>query len=167
VGSVLGAKSPCPAARENSSAQPHSIGRRGPNARRVNGPERRRCLPPPSVFGRRLTNEGVTLVAQKRLFEIAWRSTLRVTSRDPKRRDCSSPRWIGRTIWIPMLDRPTPTLPLEPISVSGLFCSIAADRHAAPPARVMPGSIDKDQCAGWSLASFHVGEVLCAGEVRQ
>ncbi len=51
--------------------------------------------------------------------------------------------------------------------MSGLFGAIAADRHAAPPARMTAGSIDKEKRAGRSLASFQVGEVLQADEVRE
>jgi hypothetical protein len=41
-------------------------------------------------------------------------------------------------------------LPLEPISVSSLLCSVAADCHAAPPSRVASGSIDEEKRAGQS-----------------
>jgi len=55
----------------------------------------------------------------------------------------------------------------EPISVSSLLCPIAADSHAAPFARMTAGAIDKEERAGRSLASFHIGEVLVADEVRK
>ena len=80
---------------------------------------------------------------------------------------CSDPNESDRSCGIPVLNRPTLTLPLEPISVSSLLCAIAADCHAAPPARMTAGSIDEEKRTGRSLASFHVGEVLCADEVRQ
>jgi len=60
---------------------------------------------------------------------------------------------------------PDLTLDLEPISVRSLLCAIAADRHAAPPAGVTPGSIDEEKRTGRSLASLHVGEVCFADEV--
>jgi hypothetical protein len=49
----------------------------------------------------------------------------------------------------------------------GLFCSIAADRHAAPPARTASSSVDEQKRTLRPLARFHVGEVLCADEVGQ
>ena len=67
---------------------------------------------------------------------------------------------------MPMLDRPK-LMPLEPVSVRRLFCSIATDRHAAPPSGMTSGSIDEEKRAGRPLASFHLGEVLCADELRQ
>jgi hypothetical protein len=51
------------------------------------------------------------------------------------------------------------------LSVCGLFCPIAADRHAAPPARAASGSIDEQKRALRSLARFHIGEVLGADEI--
>jgi hypothetical protein len=59
------------------------------------------------------------------------------------------------------------TLSLEPISVRSLFCAIAANRHTAPPAPMTVGSIEEEKGTGWSLASFHIGEVLYADEVRE
>jgi hypothetical protein len=65
--------------------------------------------------------------------------------------------------WIGQLSAPS----LEPISVSSLFCAIAANRHTAPPAPMTVGSIEEEKRTGWSLASFHIGEVLYADEVRE
>jgi len=47
---------------------------------------------------------------------------------------------------------------LNTLPVGGLLCSIAADRHTAPPSRMASGSIDEEKRAGRPLASFHVGE---------
>jgi hypothetical protein len=53
------------------------------------------------------------------------------------------------------------------LSVCRLFCSIAADRHAAPSTRAASSSIDEQKRASRPLARFHIGEVLCADEVGQ
>ena len=56
---------------------------------------------------------------------------------------------------------------LKPISVRGLFCSIAADRHAAPPSGMPTSSIDEEKRARGSFAGLHLGEIFRADEVRQ
>src|SRR5271156_3501573 len=80
---------------------------------------------------------------------------------------CSDPNESNISSGMPVLNRPTLTPPLEAISVSSLFCAIAANRHTTPPARMTMGSIDEEKRTGRSLASFHIGEVLCADEVRE
>jgi hypothetical protein len=71
---------------------------------------------------------------------------------------------IRHIIWNTL---PNLALHLEPISVRSLFCAIAADCHAAPPARMTAGSINEEKGTGRSLATFHVREVLHADEVRE
>jgi hypothetical protein len=56
---------------------------------------------------------------------------------------------------------------LSTLAVSGLFRAIAADCHAAPPARSAAGAIDEEKRAGRPLACFQMGEILGADEVRQ
>src|SRR5262245_49493104 len=66
--------------------------------------------------------------------------------------------------WAVALDAPSI---LEPLPVSGDLRPVAADRHAAPPARVPSRVIGKQQCAPMTLARFHVGEVFVADKFRQ
>src|SRR2546429_7567633 len=56
---------------------------------------------------------------------------------------------------------------LSTLAVSGLLRAIAADCHAAPPARGASGAIDEEKRAGRPLARFQIGEVLGADEGRQ
>jgi hypothetical protein len=56
---------------------------------------------------------------------------------------------------------------LEALSVRGLFCPIAADRHAAPPSRTAPSSIDEEERALGTLARLYVGEVFGADKIGQ
>jgi hypothetical protein len=58
-------------------------------------------------------------------------------------------------------------VPLKPISVSGLFRSVATHGHAAPSSRMTAGSIDEEKRAGRTFAGFHVGEILRADEIRK
>ena len=56
---------------------------------------------------------------------------------------------------------------LSTLAISSLLRAIAADCHAAPPARRPSGAIDEEKRTGRPLACFQIGEVLGADEVRQ
>ena len=56
---------------------------------------------------------------------------------------------------------------MSPLPVRRLLCPIAADGHAAPPARVASGSINEKERAACALASLHVGEILGADKIGQ
>jgi hypothetical protein len=53
------------------------------------------------------------------------------------------------------------------MSMSGLLCPVAADGHAAPPARTTARAVNEDQRAGRTFTRFHVCEILLAHESRQ
>jgi hypothetical protein len=57
-------------------------------------------------------------------------------------------------------------LVLEPVTVRGLFCAIAADRHTAPSSRLHPRMVSKYQGASMSFASFYAGEIFLTHEFR-
>jgi hypothetical protein len=59
------------------------------------------------------------------------------------------------------------SFPLSTLSVRGLLCPIAAGRHAAPSSPMAAGPIEKEKRTGRPFASFHIGEVLGADEVRE
>lgn len=54
----------------------------------------------------------------------------------------------------------------EPIAVRGLFGSIAAHRHAAPPSAAFSRAVGEDQSADVPLARPDVGEILVTDAPR-
>ena len=67
-------------------------------------------------------------------------------------------------------DPPDPAaslLHLQSLSMRRLFDAVAADRHAAPSARMASGVIGKHQRTGRTLTCLHIREVFLANEFRQ
>jgi hypothetical protein len=56
---------------------------------------------------------------------------------------------------------------LEPMPVSCLLCSVAADRHAAPSSRMAPGVVGEEERTGRAFAGLHVSKILRADEPSQ
>jgi hypothetical protein len=91
--------------------------------------------------GRSALAAGTALPAPKGTFEIRGgrspKSAQHEPGSNPERAWMTGPNVERR---ITVLDCRTLMLVLEPISVNGLLCSIAADRHAAPPSSMAAGS---------------------------
>src|SRR5262249_8059049 len=57
---------------------------------------------------------------------------------------------------------PVSALRFHPIAMRGLFGAVAADRHAAPPARASACVVGEHQRAAVTFACLHIGEVFLA-----
>ena len=56
---------------------------------------------------------------------------------------------------------------LDAKSVRGLFCTVSANRHGAPPPRLAPRVVDEEERTSRTLAGLDVRKVLRADELSQ